>query len=253
MQTRRQFTLNTNLNIDNELSTERKTQTWYFEKWHEYQKKKVAIQRLYFDVLKWGTERSNLPLLNGNNHVAVDIGTAHGYVVDLLGKLGYSSYGCELSKLYVLKYAKKNANDLLACDAQVLPFRENKINLITAFELVEHLPRFSKFLGGCYDALKKGGALLMTTPHATLKPLNLKFWRDYALGSLVLNNHNIDGHSHEFSSSVELKKELELKGFRRIIAETWWFAPVSPTLFNRYFVGKMPLFVIPHLRCIAIK
>jgi 2-polyprenyl-3-methyl-5-hydroxy-6-metoxy-1,4-benzoquinol methylase len=234
-------------------NSESQSQTWYFEKWHEYQKKKDAIQGLYLDVLKWGAQKTGLSLLNGKSHVALDVGSAHGYVVGLLSKLGYEAHGCELSKLYISRYAKRNIGNFLACDAQRLPFTENKMDLITAFELVEHLPRFSDFLGQCFDALKEGGTLVITTPQASLKPLNLKFWRDYALGSLILNNRNIDGHSHEFASSAELKFELEKIGFRTIFAETWWFAPVSPTTFNRYFVGRLPLFVIPHLRCIAIK
>lgn len=197
--------------------------------------------------------KSNLDLLKGKGQIAVDIGSAHGYVVDLLSKLGYFACGCELSKFYIRSYAKNNADNVLECDAQILPFERETIDVITAFELIEHLPKFSQFLGECYEALKEGGSLVMTTPQSTFKALNLKFWRDYAVGSLVLDSHNIDGHSHEFESSAELKSELVRKGFKKIVAETWWFAPVSPTLFNRYFVGRLPLFVIPHLRCIAIK
>ncbi len=229
------------------------TQKWYFEKWHAYQKKKDAIQQLYFDVLKWGMKKSKLNILDGKDNIAVDIGSAHGYVAALLSRLGYESYGCELSKFFVRAYAKNNTDELIICDAQTPPFKENKLDLITAFELIEHLPHFSKFLDGCYNSLKENGTLLITTPNATLKALNLKFWRDYTLGSLILNNLNIDGHSHEFSSSMELKKELKQSGFSKAIVETWWFAPLPPTWFNRYFVGQLPMFTIPHLRCIAIK
>jgi 2-polyprenyl-3-methyl-5-hydroxy-6-metoxy-1,4-benzoquinol methylase len=237
----------------NVTSTIDQTQKWYFEKWHEYQKKGFAIKRLYFDVLKWGELKSELGLLKGKGKIAVDVGSAHGYVVDLLSKLGYFACGCELSKFFIMSYAKNNAENIIKGDAQVLPFEQKRIDVITAFELVEHLPKYPQFLSECYDALKEGGSLVMTTPQSTLKPLNLKFWRDYTLGSLLLNSHNIDGHSHEFESSAELKNELSRKGFKKIVAETWWFAPVSPTLFNRYFVGRAPLFVIPHLRCIATK
>ena len=216
-------------------------------------RKGTLYKNYIFEVLKWGALKSDFELPKGKNKIAVDIGSAHGYVVDLLSKLGYFACGCELSKFFIMSYAKNNAENIIQGDAQFLPFEQKRIDVITAFELIEHLPQYSHFLSGCYDALKEGGALFLTTPQLTLKPLNLKFWRDYALGSLVLNSHNIDGHSHEFESSAELKSELLRKGFRKIVAETWWFAPVSPTLFNRYFVGRLPLFVIPHLRCIAIK
>jgi 2-polyprenyl-3-methyl-5-hydroxy-6-metoxy-1,4-benzoquinol methylase len=229
------------------------TSKWYFENWHEYQKKKDAIQRLYFDVLKWGATKSGLNLLNGKNNLAIDIGSAHGYVAALLTKLDYTAYGCDLLKSYIISYARQMTNNLLVCDAQMLPFRKNEIDLITAFEVLEHLPNYNEFLRRCYNSLKEGGVLLITTPNAALKGLDLKFWRDYTLGSLVLDTHNIEGHSHEFSSRMELKEKLELTGFSKVVVETWWFAPVPPTLFDRYFVGKLPLFMIPHFRCAAVK
>jgi 2-polyprenyl-3-methyl-5-hydroxy-6-metoxy-1,4-benzoquinol methylase len=229
------------------------TQKWYFEKWHEYQKKKGAIENLYLDVLIWGTNRSKSNLLSGKNRLALDIGSAHGYVVSLLTRIGYITYGCELSKYYIKSYAKKTDNDFVICDAQDFPFAEKKVNLITAFEVIEHMPKYQKFIDQCYNALKVGGALLITTPQANLKPLNLKFWRDLILGSFIFHNNNLDEHFHEFFSSKELKMKLGLERFRYVIAETWWFAPIPPTLFNRYFVGHLPLFMIPHFRCVAIK
>jgi SAM-dependent methyltransferase len=185
--------------------------------------------------------------------VAIDVGSAHGYVIALLTKLGYLAYGCDLLKLYVRSYAKRMTNNLFVCDAQVLPLRQNKIDLATAFELIEHLPQYGKFLRGCYNSLRKGGVLLMTTPCSNFRNLNLKFWRDYLLGGLLFDNTNIDGHFHEFASCIELKKKLESIGFSKVIVETWWFAPIPPNVFERYFVGRLPMFMIPHLRCVAIK
>ena len=131
-------------------STIDQTQKWYFEKWHEYQKKGYAIQSLYFDVLKWSALKSDLGLLKGKGKIAADIGSAHGYVVDLLSKLGYFACGCELSKFFIRSYAKNNAENIIECDAQVLPFEQKRIDLITAFELIEHLPKYSQFLSECY-------------------------------------------------------------------------------------------------------
>jgi len=226
---------------------------WYFEKWHQYQNKKDAIQRLYFDVLKWSADRSGAKLLPGTGGLALDVGSAHGYVVDLLCKLGYKAFGCEMSKFYVQSYAKKIAQDFLICDAQLLPFRNKKLRLITAFEVLEHLPKYRSFLNQCHDVLKESGALLLTTPQANLKGLNLKFWSDYAIGNLVVGDTNIDKHCHEFFSAEELKYELNAAKFSKCFIETWWFAAVPPVLFNRYFVGQFPMLMIPHLRCLAVK
>lgn len=183
----------------------------------------------------------------------MDVGSAHGYVVALLNKLGYKTFGCEMSKFYVQSYAKKAAPDFLVCDAQLLPFQNKKLKLITAFEVLEHLPKYRSFLNQCYDVLQEGGALILTTPQASLKGFNLKFWSDYAIGNLLVGNTNVDKHCHEFFSAEELGYELKEAKFRKWIIETWWFAAVPPTLFNRYFVGQFPMLMIPHLRCLAVK
>lgn len=185
--------------------------------------------------------------------MALDVGSAHGYVVALLNKLGYKSFGCEMSKFYVQSYAKKAAKDFLVCDAQMLPFQNKRLRLITAFEVLEHLPNYRSFLSQCYDTLQENGTLLITTPQASLKGFNLKFWSDYAIGNLLVGKTNIDQHCHEFSSAEELKRDLKAVGYRKCFIETWWFAAVPPLLFNRYFVGQFPMFMIPHLRCLAIK
>jgi 2-polyprenyl-3-methyl-5-hydroxy-6-metoxy-1,4-benzoquinol methylase len=234
-------------------SADDQTQKWYFEQWHQYQRKKTAIQWLYFDVLEWASKRLRLNLLDGNKAFAMDVGSAHGYVAGLLCKLGYVSCACELSKYYANTYTKKNSHNVIICDAQILPIVPNKIQVITAFELVEHLPKAALFLADCFNALKDRGTLILTTPNAALKKTDIKYWKDFVTGAFILNSHNLEGHCYEFASKEELKQALEAAGFRNVCVETWWFAPVSPTIFNRYIVGRMPLFTIPHFRCVATK
>lgn len=226
---------------------------WYYEDWHKYHEKRSVIQQLYYDVLKWGTLRSGLNLLYGKGKVAIDVGVAHGYVIMVLNKLGYMAYGIDISKFYIYNYAKRVTNDLIICDAQALPFKQESFDLITAFELIEHLPMPLKFLSGCQRALKKGGSLLITTPNATFKVLDLKFWRDCILGKTWFGTSNIEGHEREFRMNIEVKRMFEDVGFNEVIVETWWFAPVPPKLFRRYLTSKVPLFVIPHFRCMALK
>jgi len=224
---------------------------WRFESWHKYHLKKSAIQRNYYEVLEWAT-RNSADLLHGSGRVALDVGCAHGYVVELLHGLGYEAYGCDLSTFYVRSYAKDVTDNLLVCDAQNMPFQRNCFDLIVAFELIEHLPRKTEFLEKCYAALRASGALVMTTPLG-LNVLDLNGLKAKLLTKLWLGTTNVEGHVKEFRSIGEIRRALISTGFDLVKVELWWFAPIPLRLLRRYVTVRVPTFVVPHFRCVAVK
>jgi len=224
---------------------------WYFESWHKYPLKKSAIQRNYYEVLQWAARNSAISL-RGRSKLALDVGCAHGYAAGLLQRLGYEAYGCDLSSLYVRSYAKSVMENLLLCDAQNIPFRRNCFDLVVAFELIEHLPRKAEFLQSCYAALKPNGTLVMTTPLG-MNVLDLNCLRVKLLTKLLLGTTNVEGHVKEFRSAGEIRRALESTGFHVIKVELWWFAPIPLRLLRRYVTVRVPTFVVPHFRCVAVK
>lgn len=50
-------------------------------------------------------------------------------------------------------------------DALHLPFKKDTFDLITATEIIEHLPNGKQFLKECHRVLKEGGYLILSTPN----------------------------------------------------------------------------------------
>ena len=104
-------------------------------------------------------------LLHGYGKKALDIGCSYGYVVKLLQFYGYEAVGLDLSRtaIFTGKKVFKEANFVVA-DAFKLPFKSKFFNLITAFEVMEHLPYPRMFIKVVHDSLKEDGVLILTTP-----------------------------------------------------------------------------------------
>jgi 2-polyprenyl-3-methyl-5-hydroxy-6-metoxy-1,4-benzoquinol methylase len=227
---------------------EKNFETWYFEDWHHYNKKRIAIQKLYYAVLRWATEFVPFNLMDGKAKIALDVGCAHGYTVELLTHLGYDAYGCDISRLYLCEYARDIASSLVACDAHKLPFHEGSFNIITAFELLEHLSDQHEFLDSCFRCLKPKGILVLQTPKA-IPSVDGILSRLYA--KAVSKSSNVEHHISTLASSSDLTSLLGRSGFTSHV-ETWGLLPLDPTIFDRYFPTRIPM-AVPTFRAVAIK
>jgi 2-polyprenyl-3-methyl-5-hydroxy-6-metoxy-1,4-benzoquinol methylase len=130
------------------------------------------------ETLKWGSKVSNSDLLNGQGKTALDVGCAYGYGIDVLQTLGYNTYGVDISK-YSLKKAKEFFSaGFLVCDVQKgLPFKENVFDLITCFEVIEHLAHPLWAIKNMFTLCK--GMIICTTPNKILEKPVMKIMRDY--------------------------------------------------------------------------
>jgi len=221
---------------------------WYFENWHSYNRKRIAIRRLYYEVLSWAREFASFDLLNGKGKEALDVGCAHGYTVELLSHLGYNAYGCDVSRLYLANYAKKVAPNLVLCDAHKLPFFERSFDIITAFELLEHLGNQVEFLTNCHECLKPRGALVLQTPRG-IPSIDAVLSKIYA--KAVSKSFNVEHHITTITNKSDLSRLLDRCGFTYHV-ETWFLLPLNPTTFNRYFPTKIPI-TVPSFRTVATK
>jgi SAM-dependent methyltransferase len=149
----------------------------YFENFR-YSRRKKPIQKHFLEVLKWGSTVSNTNLLNGQNKKALDVGSAYGYAVDVLASLDYDAYGIDISKYAVDQAKMRYANDFVICDVQTgLPFRTDVFDLITCFEVLEHLPKSLQAIKMLASHCKH--IMIYTTPNRiTEKPIR-KLVRDY--------------------------------------------------------------------------
>ncbi len=94
----------------------------------------------------------------------LDIGCAAGYFLEVAKRNGFNVYGIEISK-EASAFANKEfgikiiAPDLLSISS------ENKYDVITMFQVLEHLPFPKEQLMKVYDLLKPGGILFIEVPN----------------------------------------------------------------------------------------
>jgi 2-polyprenyl-3-methyl-5-hydroxy-6-metoxy-1,4-benzoquinol methylase len=97
----------------------------------------------------------------------LDIGCAYGYFLKLCDEMECETYGIDISK-YAIKQAKKETKaKLFVHDVNKgLPmFSNNFFDLVTMFDVIEHLISPFLTLKEIYRVLKPRGRLVITTPN----------------------------------------------------------------------------------------
>lgn len=148
----------------------------YFQN-RKYPLKQQLVRRHVLEVLYWATKTLKMPLSNGSGKRALDVGCAYGYTSQALSELGYETFGVDVSA-WGTSQAKLGSGEFMVCDAQnALPFSAGAFDLVTCFDVLEHLPYPEQALLGMSEVCS--GALICTTPNRKVeKPLR-KLMRDY--------------------------------------------------------------------------
>ena len=152
-----------------ELNTHRAYGKEYFD-YLKYSEKGQLIKEHLLELLKWGSKTLHINLLNGKGKSALDVGCAFGYAVEILSSLGYDALGVDIS-VYGISQTTRNMgkNDFVVCDVQKnLPFTQ-KFDLITCFEVLEHLENPLVALQHMYD--NSNSIILCTTPNKTIESI----------------------------------------------------------------------------------
>lgn len=143
-----------------------------------YQRKAALVKRHVLAVLQWASKKAGTNLLDGHGKRALDVGCAFGYTSGVLAELGYETYGTDISTWGTKQAKQKIGGEFLVCDAQNnLPFAAETFDLVTCFDVLEHLPNPEKALQGMFDASK--GAMLCTTPNRKVEKPIRTLTRDY--------------------------------------------------------------------------
>lgn len=144
----------------------------------KYLRKEKAVKRHVVGVLEWASEVGGIDLLRGDGRKALDVGCACGYSSSVLEMLGYDTYSVDLSRWGVRQGKASGQGDFLLCDAQRrLPFKANSFELVTCFDVLEHL-RFPEhairyMLEAC------ASTMVCTTPNRLVEKPVRKIMGDY--------------------------------------------------------------------------
>jgi 2-polyprenyl-3-methyl-5-hydroxy-6-metoxy-1,4-benzoquinol methylase len=141
-----------------------------------YKFKRRLVERNVLEVLKWASNLSRCNLFNGNDKKALDVGCAYGYASNVMQALGYETYGVDVSKWSVMNAKRDSGGQFLLCDAQInFPFRMTTFDLITCFDVLEHLQVPEIALRNMFRIC--GGVLICTTPNKFVeKPIRKIVW-----------------------------------------------------------------------------
>lgn len=103
----------------------------------------------------------------GNQAKICDIGCGLGSFLEECDKVGWSSYGIDIS-VYAIEEAKNKriikARWAVGNIQDGIPFEE-EFDIITCFDVLEHLEKPEAALSNMFHKLNVGGVLLLTTPN----------------------------------------------------------------------------------------
>jgi 2-polyprenyl-3-methyl-5-hydroxy-6-metoxy-1,4-benzoquinol methylase len=141
----------------------------------------------------------------------LDIGCGEGFFLFNASKAGYSAKGIELSK-DAAAYAKREFNlDIEARAFEELQFPENYFDVVTLWQVLEHLPHPLAILKEAYRILKPGGLLMVSTPDIEGIPARI-------LGKRWWNIRKL--HINQFSTKT-LTDILENAGFENVSSDSY--------------------------------
>lgn len=172
----------------------------------------------------------------------LDIGCGPGLFLEVAKENGWSVYGTELSK-WAYEYARKNGLNVYNKELDKCNLKEGEFDVITLWDVIEHVTDPSKILKQVNRILKKGGLLVIDTPNVDsfFAKLRGRKWGDF-----------VRMHIYYFSpKSIEkiLKKNgfkiIKIENHSRIIvlknAVEWLDSKVLHFLFKRTFLGNLKL------------
>jgi SAM-dependent methyltransferase len=144
----------------------------------KYSLKAGLVERHVLEVLHWASKGTPANLLDGHGKKALDVGCAYGFAKQVLTGLGYDTCGVDISTYGTKQGKTLGDSQFVVCDAQTnMPFTAETFDLVTCFDVLEHLSFPEKALVNMFNVCK--GTLVCTTPNRKVeKPIRI-LMRDY--------------------------------------------------------------------------
>lgn len=168
-----------------------------------------------------------------------DVGAATGYFLDLAKQAGWQTSGIEISE-YAAKIAGAKGHQIFLGNLENLEIKE-KYDVVTMWDVLEHLPDPKRYLKSVHDILNQGGVLAINTINKS--SCWARLWGK--------NWHAILPPEHLFYYSVQsLKILLEANGFEILeqlkIGKRFTLSYICKVLVHRYnllVLGKLSDFL----------
>lgn len=142
----------------------------------------------------------------GKNGKILDVGAGLGFFVKYAGEIeGWDSFGVEISK-GGYRYAKEKLHleNFFCGKLEETGFEKESFDIITMWDVIEHLLEPRSILKRCYELLKKEGILFLHTPNGEIQLLKSR------LKKLVWGEKK-GAHYLEAKDHLNLYKEKTIK------------------------------------------
>ena len=136
----------------------------------------------------------------------LDVGCGRGWFLQEANKRGWNVFGTEYST-EAIKICKSNGLKMHEGKLESTAFSSEEFDIITSFEVIEHINNPIEETSYIYKFLRKGGLFYLTTPNFNCY---LRFY--------LKENYNIIGYPEHLAYYTRrtLKKVLSEQGFRAI-------------------------------------
>ena len=171
----------------------------------------------------WNKARSRMyqdfhrQFIVGRSGRLLDFGCGLGFFLKSMAQYeNWESKGCEISPVAV-RYARetlalKNINCGRLEDSD---FPTGSFDLITMWDVLEHMPQPEYVLRRCHALLKNGGRLFIRTPNVSIQLFKARLRRLFRGAENNTSYLQVKDHAHHYSKS-SIQELLKRYGFSRI-------------------------------------
>ena len=172
----------------------------------------------------------------------LDLGCNNGYGTLFLAEAGLNVVGVDVSTK-LLEQARNRSplhrTRFLEVDGERLPFAAASFDLVTSFQVIEHIADTAPYLGEIRRVLKPGGVAMFSTPNASLRldpgmtPWNIFHVREFRAAELLdvltpwfedVNVRGLYGVDELYAverQRVETERERARRGQQRRLPHPW--------------------------------
>lgn len=164
---------------------------------------KEAVRRL--KIIKNKTSSGNL----------LDVGCGYGEFLLAASDSGFKVTGCDIIPDSVQYIRKQYHLNTFVCDMEQNNLPPGNYDIITAWDVIEHMTDPASVLQKFHQSLKKNAWLFMTTPN--IESIDAKILKKHWYGFKKIPEHLY------FFSPKSIKDMLEKTGFRNVGIINWGF------------------------------
>lgn len=205
---------------------------FYEEYWHEGEPQPLA------DPLSAVRQRilwNRVTAARLHRGAFLDCGSGHGDLVADATRRGLLATGLEISEAAVALARSRHPDCSFVChslEALPWPVEQQAFDVVSSFEVIEHLIRPRRLLEGAFRALRNGGYVAITTPyHGRVK--------DLALAIVGFERHfAVEGPHIRFFTDASLRRLALDVGFRNV--EFFHYGRVPPLWSGVFMWARKP-------------